>query len=96
MPRALEEILMAEVSKNMESCSNLALQPLKTYLYHNSMVAKLGRVVTKLGKVVTYYEGPPSAKSYDPLITWSSEITSQTKSSIPPLPQCPWPPNLAR
>ena len=89
MPRALEEIVMAEVSKHMESCSNLALQPLKTYLYHNSMV-------TKLGKVVAYHEGPPSIKSYDPLITWSLEITSQTKSSIPPLPQCPWPPNLAR
>ena len=32
---------------------------------------------------VTYYEGVPPIKSHDPLITWSSEITWQTKNITP-------------
>ena len=30
---------------------------------------------TKLGRVVTYHEGLPPMKSYDTLVTWTSEIT---------------------
>ena len=37
---------------------------------------------TKLGRVVTYHEGIPPIKSRDPLITWSCEITRQTKTII--------------
>ena len=35
---------------------------------------------TKLDRVVTYHEGIPPIKSRDPLITWSCEITRQTKT----------------
>ena len=37
-------------------------------------------IVTKLGRVMSYYERLPSLKSYNPLITWSCEITQQTKN----------------
>ena len=30
---------------------------------------------TKLGRVLTYDEGKPWKKSYDPLMTWSLEVT---------------------
>ena len=43
-------------------------------------------IATKLDKVVTYHEGVPPIKSHDPLITWFSEITWQTKIIISPLP----------
>ena len=45
-------------------------------------------VTTKHGKVVTYVDGFLPIKSYDPFITWSSEITWQTKTIASPLPQC--------
>ena len=44
--------------------------------------------------MVTYFEGLLSIKLLDPLAVWSSKITSQTKSIIPPLQQCLSPPNL--
>ena len=51
-------------------------------------------VTTKLGKMETYIGGFLPIKSYNPFITWSSEITRQTKTIASPLPQCPSPPNL--
>ena len=44
-------------------------------------------MATKLGRVVTYNDVLPSIKSHDPLMTWSCDITSQTKSIRSPLPQ---------
>ena len=49
----------------------------------------------KLGRVVTYYKGVAPIKSYDSLITWSFQITLQTRTIIYPLQQCLWPLNLA-
>ena len=34
----------------------------------------------KLGKVVTYFEGPPPIKSLNPLSTWSNEIELEIKN----------------
>ena len=59
---------------------------LKTlYLYYQSVMA------TK----VTYLDGPVPIKSHDSLITWSSEITWQSKTTISSLSECVWSPNLA-
>ena len=44
-------------------------------------------VATKLGKLVTYYEGLSPIKSHDPFITWSCKITWQTKFITTPLPE---------
>ena len=49
---------------------------------------------TELGRVVTYHEGLLSVKSRDSFVTWSCEITWQTKSMFP-LPQYLWLPNMA-
>ena len=49
----------------------------------------------KLGKTGTYLEGLLPLKSHDAMITWSCEITWQTKTIISPLPQCLRPPNMA-
>ena len=52
-------------------------------------------MASKLGRVVTYHEGLPPIKSYDPLNTWFFEITWQTKTIMPLLkPLCLWPTNL--
>ena len=51
-------------------------------------------VATKIGKMVAYLEVLLTMKSHEPLITWSCEITWQTKTAISPLSQCLWPPNL--
>ena len=51
-------------------------------------------MATKLGRMITYLDGLLSIKSNDPLITWSCEITWQTKNNLYPLLQCLWPPNL--
>ena len=37
---------------------------------------------TKLGRLLTYFKGLLSIKSHDPLITWSCEITRQTKNHV--------------
>ena len=50
---------------------------------------------TKVSGVVTYYEGLPPIKAHGPLITWSCEITWQTKNIMIPLPEWPWTPNFA-
>ena len=49
---------------------------------------------TELGRVITYHEGLLSIKSRDSFVTWSCEITWQTKSLFP-LPQYLWLPNMA-
>ena len=51
-------------------------------------------MATKLGRMMTDFEGILPIKSNDPLVTWLSEITWQTKTIISPLPQCLCPPNL--
>ena len=51
-------------------------------------------MATKLGRMVTYLDGLLSIKSHDPLITWFCEITRQTETTISPLLECLWPPNL--
>ena len=45
-------------------------------------------------RMVTYFEGDPPIKSYDPVITWSCKITKQIKN-ISQMPQYLWPPHLA-
>ena len=50
---------MADWSEGMQ---NIDLQPLKSCFSTTTM-----SMVTKLGKVVTYQEGPLPIKSYDPL-----------------------------
>ena len=52
-------------------------------------------MTTKLGWVVTYYQGLPPMKPHNTLITWSCKIMRQTKTIISPLPYWLWPPNLA-
>lgn len=52
-------------------------------------------MTTKLCSMVTYLEGLLPLKPHDPLIRWSRNITSQTKTIIFAWPQCMWPPNLA-
>ena len=51
-------------------------------------------MVTKRGSVVTYHEWFLPSQPHDPLITWSCEITWQTKF-ITPLPEWRQPSNLA-
>ena len=53
-------------------------------------------MATKLCRMVMYLDELLLIKSHDPFITWSCKITWQTKIIISPLPQCLWPPNLAR
>ena len=50
-------------------------------------------MATKLGRMVTHLNQPLPIVSFYTLVTWSYEITWQTKN-IPPLPRCLWPPNL--
>ena len=52
-------------------------------------------MATKLGKVMTCYEGLPLTKSHNLLIVWSWRITLTTKPIISLLPQWLWPLNLA-
>ena len=51
-------------------------------------------MATKLDRIVTYLDGILPIKSHDSFITWSWEIMLQTKTTISPIPQCLWPPNL--
>ena len=44
-------------------------------------------MATKLGRLVTYYEGFPPIISHDFLITWSCRITRQTELILTPLPE---------
>ena len=48
----------------------------------------------RLGRMITYLHGLLLTKSYFPLITWSCQITWQTKTIISPLLRCLSPPNL--
>ena len=51
-------------------------------------------VATKLDRMVTYLERFLTIMSFITLITWSCEITWETKTIISPLAKCLWPPNL--
>ena len=51
-------------------------------------------MATKLGWIVAHFIGLLPIKLHDPLITCSSEITSQAKGTVSPLSQCLWPGNL--
>ena len=51
-------------------------------------------IATKLGRMITYFDGLLPITSHDTLISLSCEITWQTKTIIFPIPQCLWPPNL--
>ena len=53
-------------------------------------------MATKLSRMIIYLDGFLSIKSFDPLISWPSEITWQNKNikRISPMLQCLWPPNL--
>ena len=51
-------------------------------------------MATRLGKMITYLDGLLPIKSLGPLITWSYEITWQTKSIISLIPQYLRPLNL--
>ena len=62
---------------------NLALQPLKTWHIHQYNV--YGHQTWHDGDILC---GLLPMKSYDALITWSCEITRQTKTITFPIPQC--------
>ena len=49
---------------------------------------------TKLGKMVDLIEQFPSSNLFNSLVAWSCKITSQSKTIISTLPQCPWSPNF--
>ena len=51
-------------------------------------------MTAKHGRMVTYFKRLLAIKSFYALITWSWKIMWQTKTIIPPQPQCLWPPNL--
>ena len=51
-------------------------------------------MTAKHGRMVTYFKRLLAIKSVYALITWSWKIMWQTKTIIPPQPQCLWPPNL--
>ena len=51
-------------------------------------------MANKLWRALTYHLGLPPVKSHGHLITWSTEITWQTKRIISSLTQCLWPPSL--
>ena len=53
-------------------------------------------MATKLGGMVTYLDGILPIKSNDSFIKWPYEITWQTKTTIYPLSEWPWPPSLLR
>ena len=53
-------------------------------------------MATKRNNVMTYHEALAPIKSPDPLITWSSKITLQTKTIMFQLPQYLWSPNVER
>ena len=50
-------------------------------------------MTTKLGKLVTFYEGILSTMLLHPLVTWSYKITWEAKTIISPLPRYLWPQN---
>ena len=52
-------------------------------------------MATKLGKMITYLDRLLLIKSHDPLISWSCKITLQNKTTISPLSERLWLPNLA-
>ena len=52
-------------------------------------------MATKLGKMITYLDWLLLIKSHDPLISWSCKITLQNKTTISPLSERLWLPNLA-
>ena len=64
-----------------ESIRNSFLQQLKTVYLHISITTTI--TSTKLDRVVTYHEEVPPINSLDPLITWSCNITWQTKIITP-------------
>ena len=81
---------MAEVIEHIESriSYECVILHLRKY-YHicrnvNIFTASIP-MVTKFGRVVNYNEGLLPIKSYNPLTTWSSEVTWQTKANIFPL-----------
>ena len=82
----LSLMLMVKLSKHLKSCSSSIRHDIYTTTMSKS---------TKWSRVVTYPEGNPPIKSYDPLVIWSFKIMWQTKTIIHPLPQSLWPPNLA-
>ena len=52
-------------------------------------------IATKLGRMIICLDGLLPVKSHDCLITWSWEITRQNKTTISPLSERLWLPNLA-
>ena len=52
-------------------------------------------LTTKLSRIRTYFEGLLPINLLNSLVTWSCEITWQTKTIISPIQQCLWPPILA-
>ena len=62
--------------------------------YYNSSTRVA--IATKLWWMVTWFNGLLPKNSHECFITWSSDITWQTKSIISPLPQCLWKPNWLR
>ena len=51
-------------------------------------------MATKLGMMVTYLDGPLPIKSHDPFIVQYCEITWKNETSVYPILQCLWRPNL--
>ena len=71
-------LVIADLS---ESLWNLAFQPLKNISTTTMPMA----TTPTLGRVLTYYDGFPTIKSHDPLITWSYEITWQISPNTLPM-----------
>ena len=70
-----------------------SVQDHKKNLKHISTTAV--PMATRLGRMVTFLDVLLPIKSHDSLIMWPCEITWQTKTTISPLSECLWPPNLA-
>ena len=62
--------------------------------YHSGYLSHYISKTTKLGRMINNLDTLLPIKSHDPLITWSCDITRQTKTSISPVSACLWPPNL--
>ena len=52
-------------------------------------------MANKLDRMVAYLDRLLPRNSYDILIKWSCNISWQTKTTISPLSDCFWPPNVA-
>ena len=55
----------------------------------------LTRLYDKLDKIMIYLKGLLPTNLPDPLVTWFSKITLQTKTTTSSLPQCLWPVKFA-